>query len=310
MRRLLGLLTLASAGVFQSSCVVGDWGDTGRFREDFHYSWPLDSGARLTVETQNGSVEISAWDKNTIDIAGTKYASDESLLHDVRIDISHAPDSVRIRTIAPEFFHGNAGAEYTIHVPRRVVLDQIHSSNGALRVDAVEGNARMHTSNGGVHLTDVHGDADIETSNGSIDIDNQEGSLRLHTTNAHIKAESRGGRFEAETSNGSIEGRLANLNTGWPLRAETTNGHIDLDVEGGLPDMHLTTSNSSIDLRLPDSASGRLIADTSHSDISSDFDLTTHGGTISKDHLEGQIGGGGPNIEINTSNGAIHIRKR
>jgi putative adhesin len=310
MRRLLGLLTLASAGVFQSSCVVGDWGDTGRFREDFHYSWPLDSGARLTVETQNGSVEISAWDKNTIDIAGTKYASDESLLHDVRIDISHAPDSVRIRTIAPEFFHGNAGAEYTIHVPRRVVLDQIRSSNGALRVDAVEGNARMHTSNGGVHLTDVHGDADIETSNGSIDIDNQEGSLRLHTTNAHIKAESRGGRFEAETSNGSIEGRLANLNTGWPLRAETTNGHIDLDVEGGLPDMHLTTSNSSIDLRLPDSASGRLIADTSHSDITSDFDLTTHGGTISKDHLEGQIGGGGPNIEINTSNGAIHIRKR
>ena len=171
MRRMLGLLTLALAGVFLSSCVVGDWGDTGRFREDFHYSWPLDPGARISLESQNGSVEISVWDKNTIDIAGTKYASDQGLLRDVRIDISHAPDSVRIRTIAPEFFHGGAGAEYTLHVPKHVLLDLIHTSNGGLRVDGVEGSVRMRTSNGGVHLTDVRGDADVETSNGAIDIE-------------------------------------------------------------------------------------------------------------------------------------------
>ena len=310
MRRMLGLLSLAAAGAFLSSCVVGDWGDTGRFREDFHYSWPLDAGARVSLESQNGSGEISAWDKNTIDIAGTKYASDQGLLRDVRIDISHSPDSVRIRTIAPEFFHGGAGASYTIHVPKRVLLDLIHTSNGSLRVDAVEGNVRMHTSNGGVHLTDVRGDAEIETSNGGIDIDNQDGSLRLHTSNGHIKTDSRGGRFEAETSNGSVEARLADLSSSWPVRVETTNGHIDLAVDGKVPDMRMTTSNSAIELRLPASASARLIASTSHGDITSDFDLTTHGGTFSKDHLEGDIGGGGRNVELSTSNSSIRIRKR
>jgi len=94
------------------------------------------------------------------------------------------------------------------------------------------------------------------------------------------------------------------------LRVETSNGHIDLEVAGKIPDMRLSTSNSAIDLRLPDSAHARLIASTSHGDITTDFDLTTHGGTISKDHLEGEIGGGGPDIELSTSNSSIHIRKR
>jgi DUF4097 and DUF4098 domain-containing protein YvlB len=307
---MLGLLPLVAAGVFLSSCVVGDWGDTGRFREDFHYSWPLDPGARVSVESQNGSVEISAWDKNTIDIAGTKYASDEGLLRDVRIDITHTPDAVSIRTVAPDFFHGGSGASYTLHVPKRVLLDLIHTSNGSLRVDAVDGNVRLRTSNGAVHLSDVKGEADVETSNGSIDIDNQDGSLRLHSSNGHIKADSHGGRFEAETSNASVEARLTDVSSAWPVRVETSNGHIDLTVDGKVPDMRATTNNSAIDLTLPGSASARLIASTSHGDINSDFDVTTHGGTLSKDHLEGEIGSGGPNIELNTSNGSIRVRKR
>ena len=102
-----------------------------------------------------------------------------------------------------------------------------------------------------------------------------------------------------------MEAGLAELSSSWPLRVETSNGHIDLAVEGKVPDMRMTTSNSAIDLRLPGSASARLIANTSHGDITTDFDLTTHGGTISKDHLEGEIGGGGPNIELNTSNSSI-----
>ncbi|HTP88132.1 MAG TPA: DUF4097 family beta strand repeat-containing protein [Bryobacteraceae bacterium] len=310
MRRMLGLFALAAAGVFTSSCVVGDWGDTSRFREDFHYSWPIEAGARVSVDSQNGSVEISSWERNTIDIAGTKYASDEGLLRDVRIDISHSPDSVRIRTIAPEFFHGSAGASYTIHVPKKVLLDLIHTTNGALRADGIDGNVRMHTTNGGIHLSDVRGNTEIETTNGGIDIDGQEGDVRAHTTNGRIKADARGGRFEVETSNGSVEARLSDLSESWPVRVETTNGHIDVAVDGKVPDMRCSSSNSAIELRLPSSTSARLIASTSHGEITSDFDVTTHGGSISKDHLEGDIGGGGRNVELTTSNSSIRIRRR
>jgi len=310
MRRFLGLIALAMASSFLTSCVVGDWGDTGRFREDFHYSWPLNSGARVSVESQNGSVEITGWDQNTVDIAGTKYASDEGLLRDTHVDISHDPDSVRVRTNAPEFFHGGAGATYTIHVPRRVLLDLIQTSNGPIRVDGVEGNVRLHTSNGPVHLTDVKGEAEVQTSNGPIDLDNQNGGVRLHTSNGPIKAECRGGRFEAETSNGPVEARLAGLGDAWPVRVQTSNGHVDVEVDGKVPDMRVVTSNSPVELRLPASTGARLDATTSHGGVDSDFDVTTHGGSISKDHLQGDIGGGGPDIDLTTSNSSIRIRKR
>ena len=38
---------------------------------DVHYSYPMQPGSRLTVENMNGSIQISAWDQNTIDISAT-----------------------------------------------------------------------------------------------------------------------------------------------------------------------------------------------------------------------------------------------
>ena len=46
----------------------------------------------------------------------------------------------------------------------------------------------------------------------------------------------------------------------------------------------------------------------SASSITSDFDVMTHG-TQSKNRLEGQINGGGPLIDLSTSNGSIRIQK-
>src|SRR5207249_442335 len=55
-----------------------DWVEAGsadRYKEDFHFSYPLSANGRVEVESFNGSVEISGWDQNTIDISGTKYAN-------------------------------------------------------------------------------------------------------------------------------------------------------------------------------------------------------------------------------------------
>jgi len=65
----LGFFVLAGCEDFD----IG--GSSDRYREDFHFSYPLSAGGSLMVENSNGSVEIVGWDKNTIDIDGTKYAS-------------------------------------------------------------------------------------------------------------------------------------------------------------------------------------------------------------------------------------------
>src|SRR5580658_3520868 len=90
--------------VFLAGCDgidLGNIGSSDRYREDFHFSYPLSAGGSLRLENFNGSVEISGWDKNTIDIDGTKYASTEYRLREMKIDIVPTPGSITIRPLPP-----------------------------------------------------------------------------------------------------------------------------------------------------------------------------------------------------------------
>ena len=58
-----------------------DWGGSSdKFKQDFHMSYPLKPGGRVSVESFNGSVEVLAWDRDEVDISGTKYASTQERL--------------------------------------------------------------------------------------------------------------------------------------------------------------------------------------------------------------------------------------
>ncbi|HZU28453.1 MAG TPA: DUF4097 family beta strand repeat-containing protein [Bryobacteraceae bacterium] len=303
------------AGLFLfTSCEALDWGDWGEhYREDFHYTYNFNPGGRLALENSNGAVEISSWDRNSIEISGTKFASSREMLGQIKIEVSPTPDSVRVRTVIPSnnWGHGSRGASYIIHVPRRVALDEIRTSNGAIRVNDVEGAVRLRTSNGQVQVGNVKGEMELETSNGAIDVSDVSGNLRAHTSNGPIRGRLRGGSLDAGTSNGAIEVTIADAPGNWPIKADSSNGRIELNVDSGhVPDIRATTSNSSIALRLPASTNARLEADTSHGSITTDFDVTVHGGTLGKSHLAGTIGSGGPLIELSSSNGSIHVMKR
>src|SRR5262249_48538958 len=154
----------------------------GRYREDFHYSYALSANGRIQVENFNGPVEVSGWDQNTVDITGTKYASSEQRLSEMKIEVMTTPTSVAIRTVRA-LDHGNAGARYIIRAPRGASLDRIISSNGPIRLDGMEAGARVQTSNGPVHARSVHGSVDIETSNGPVDLTGISGPAMIRTSN-------------------------------------------------------------------------------------------------------------------------------
>src|SRR5579884_1603198 len=190
-------LAPAIAGVLLcGTCGAYDWGDWGgeHYREDFHYSYNLNPGARVSLENANGQVEIATWDRNSIEINGTKYASSKDMLSEIRIEVTPAADSVHIRTIIPTHWeHGSRGATYMIHVPRRVVLDEIRTSNGAIRVSDVDGPVRLHTSNGAIRVGNVKGQIEADTSNGPIEFEDASGNVRAHTSNGPIRGRLRGG---------------------------------------------------------------------------------------------------------------------
>jgi DUF4097 and DUF4098 domain-containing protein YvlB len=285
-----------------------DWdigGITDRYREDFHFNYPLHAGGSVQVDNSNGSVEISGWDKNTIDIDGTKYAGSEDRLKMLRVDISESAGSIIIRTIMPAGWHGNAGARYIIHVPHRAELQNIATSNGPIRVDNIEGTVRLKTSNGSIHAAGIRGLLDAHSSNGTLDVTDVVGDTALHTSNGSIRADVHKGIFEATTSNGTITARLMDADS-HPVRLESSNGRIDLTMDAAR-EVHADTSNSSITVRMPSSAGANVRAHTTNSSIDCDFDVSVHGGMLSKHRLEGTIGPGGPLLDLGTSNGSIKL---
>ena len=231
-----------------------DGGGYARYRQDFHLSYPLNAGGSVQLENSNGSVDISGWDKNTVEIDGTKYANTEERLEQMKIDVSSSASSISIRTVPPLDRHGSYGARYVIHVPRQAELAGISSSNGSIRVDSVEGASRLKTSNGSVHASQIQGTLDVQTSNGSVEVSDVTGDTMLRTSNGSIRAEVRKGRFEARTSNGGIDVRLREADSK-PIRLTSSNGHIDLRMDAAR-EVYADTSNSSITVRMPDSAGG------------------------------------------------------
>jgi DUF4097 and DUF4098 domain-containing protein YvlB len=286
-----------------------DIGGSERYTQDFHYSYPLQPGGRLAVDNSNGSVEISGWDQDTVDISGTKYARTPELRDALKIEIDHSTNAVSIRTVRPSERRGNMGAKYIIKVPRRTELERIVSSNGSIHAVDVEGQARLKTSNGGVRAENLRGSLDVQTSNGGIEVQNLDGSAALHTTNGRVRAEDVHGSIEADTSNGGIQVRLAKPEGGRPIKLETSNGPIELTMESyDQNEIHASTSNGGITLHLPEHVAANVNAHASNSSISTEFDVSAQG-TFDKHRLEGKIGSGGPAIELSTSNGSIRLMK-
>jgi hypothetical protein len=271
MRTWLLAPALAAGLLSLTACDIDDFHGGSRYNRDFHHTYPLAANGKLSVEVFNGSVEISGWDENTVDISGTKYARTQEAADDLQVNIEHSATNVSIRASRPSIGRGNEGVRLVIKIPRAAVLERITTSNGTIRTKDGTGPARFKTSNGTVDISGLKGSVEVQTSNGRIeaDLDGATGPVRL------------------ETSNGPVEVRL-------PARFDD--------------DVRVHTSNGGITVRAAGDLNARVSARTSNGNVTTDHDVRARG-EIGKHHLEGVIGAGGPLLDLTTSNGAIRITR-
>jgi DUF4097 and DUF4098 domain-containing protein YvlB len=304
-------LVLACLGL--GGCDCADLESSNRYQSDFHYSYALNPGGRLEVENFNGAVEITGWDQNQCEITGVKSASTVQMRDRIKIEVQHSPDGIYVRSVRPDGdFHGSMGVHYVIRVPRKTELSRIISSNGSLHVEQIEGRAELKTTNGPVHVEALHGMLNAHTSNGSVTAENVTGAMLLHTSNGPIRAERITAGVEASTSNGSITAHFDDGVAGPAAfsKFETSNGKIDLTVSAPpKSEIRAQTSNSSITLRLPASTAAKIRMATSHGQVRSDFEAEHARAEQHGRHqtLEETIGGGGPLIDLHTTNGSIRV---
>lgn len=310
MPKQVNALVLAAGLLLLGGCEFDgmEFGDSSRYKEDFSYNYKLAPGGHVFLENFNGSVEVFGWEKDTVDISGTKSASREEIVKQMKIEVIPQGDSIRIRTIRPVERNCNCGARYVIRLPRKTILDRIESSNGSIRLDSTEGQARLRTSNGSITVVNVNGDLEATTSNASVDVSSFQGAAVLKSSNGRIRATGVRGNFEGTTSNASIDVEIDRLDSGRPLRLESSNGSINLTLnKWNNNDVYAHTSNSSVNVNLPDGLNAELRAHTSNGSISSDFEVSSK--EFSKTTLNGRVGSGGALLDLTSSNGNIRIRK-
>lgn len=307
-RWCLGAAALASAALLSSCDDIGE--PFARARQDFHYSYPMDPGGRLEIENTNGSIEITGWDRNSIEVSGTKYAADEQALRDIQIKVEVHGNAASIRTETPrDFFHGNFGAKYVIRLPRRVQLDRAVTTNGSVTAEELEGGGEIRSTNGHISLARDSGNYEVQTTNGGIDVDDVSGDEHLETTNGGIHGNVKAGSVDAGSTNGGLDITVMKPQQDMPIRVHTTNGGLTLALaEYHANPVTAETTHGGVTLRLPGDTNAQISAHTSFARITSDlsFSLT---GEISKHELNARLGSGGPEISLHTTTGGIHIEK-
>lgn len=183
-------------------------------REEFHKSVPLETNGDVSVKNVNGSIKISAWDRNEVQIDAVKTARSQEKLHDCRIEVFGSGHSVQVESKYPSWGNNNgATVEYTIHVPWGARIYTAETVNGAVHIDGPRGRIKA------------------ETVNGTVEVWNAADELEIKSVNGELKASLQkvGARVKAEIVNGSIAIAVP-ANTNAHVKASTVNGDIHSDL--------------------------------------------------------------------------------
>jgi Toastrack DUF4097 len=125
-----------------------------------------------------------------------------------------------------------------------------------------------------------------QSTNGRITLTNLANDVEATTTNGGVRGEGLTGAVQAETTNGGVELSIAKLGAGG-LRAETTNGGVSVE--------------------LPADTKADISAHVTNGGIGVENLTVVSTGDKTRRHLEGTLNGGGPKVELSTTNGGVRL---
>lgn len=274
-----------------------------KYSDEVKLTHQAQAGQKLNVMNRNGSITVKSWDQDVIEINALKQSGkSKEELEKVEIVI-YEMDGV---TVESKFIDQMAkvSVKYEIFIPKDVLIGELNSSNGSLKLSDCRGNSVLRSSNGSIEVSDFEGDVKARTSNGRIEVINLKGMLDAITSNGSIGLSGITGPVEIQSSNGRLE--IENC----PVlkKAITSNGSIEVEILQMNDDVTLSTSNGRISTYINPDLNIEVAAITSNSKIEIE-DLSVQIQNFSSNNLSGILGTGGPMLNLKTSNSKIYLRK-
>ena len=277
--------------------------------EEVTKSFTVSGRANVRVETNDGSVRVTAGDSKHVEFRVSFQGY--QMGKDLRVDAHQDGEKVQLTARVTGHWgfswgHDSRGLHIEVRMPREADL-QVETGDGSVQAESINGTVNVHTGDGAVKANSLSGTIDLHTSDGSITVENLKGDIRLRTGDGPIEAHELDGKVEADSGDGHIRiaGRFDALNV------KTGDGSVDTRV---LPGSKMATSwtirtgDGSVDLVLPSDFQTNIDASTGDGHISLGIPVTVEG-TFSNSQIHGKMNGGGQPLTIHTGDGSIRLSK-
>jgi len=247
---------------------------------EFRRTVDFQSGGQLTIKTDLGSVKLTSWDQNQIEVyariepqkdTNPEYAA--RAVEAAKIEITGNAQSLTIRSDFEDVPRENysrrlPNIHYEIRAPRRLNLT-LDADRCKVNAAGFAGKIKFNTDRTTVGASELTGEIEVRMDRGNATLSGVQGKFFVQTDRTDTKLE--------------------------VLRIE---GNSQLNIDRG-----------ECELRVPDGQGLALKARTGHrQSFQTDFAVATN--TFDKERIEGTINGGGPQLVVNTDRGSVRLKRK
>ncbi|GAB3664314.1 DUF4097 family beta strand repeat-containing protein [Zhihengliuella somnathii] len=244
MKRPLAVLAAVALLAVTTGCaapapapVIGDDSETRSF--DF-------TGDALTIDSHNGSVQVTARDVDEVqvrrELTGSVFIGSDTA------NWSLSGDHLDLERHCTGIL-ATCRTAYQVVIPRGVALE-LHGRNGRIQAAQLDDGLAVTTRNGPVQVEQVSGGVSVESRNGRITVDDVEGRLQATTRNGGIDVrQARSDVMQLKSNNGKVLAQLAAEPR--DVDITTNNGAVVLEVPGGPYDVAVRTDNGQQSVQVP-----------------------------------------------------------
>ena len=240
-------------------------------------SFDINDNGRVHVDTYKGSIDVTTWDRDVIEIeAIVEEDNGRELVELTDVNIRKSGRSIYIETD-----YSRAKKKMKRARLKNYSLPLVHYTIRMPRSAEV----KIEDYKSDIYLEGIDASVDLETYKGEVDIRDVQGDIRLDTYKGDVRIVELAGSLSAETYKGNIE--------------------VEFDDLQG--DTAFDTYRGDIEVTLPRGTGFDLDADLGNKgDLDASFNL----GQLRKDdnYYRGSVQGGGPRLEFDTYRGSMRLR--
>lgn len=180
---------------------------------------PLDGSATLSVSNISGSVKVTGWNRNEIQVTGTLGKGTEELR------ITGNQSRMGIEVVLPRMSRNVKPTHLVISLPRGCRLEvstvsadiELDQFDGAIELESVSGDITAVCGAGDVEIASVSGEISLDCDSANTDVESVSGDVRLRGVHGVLSGSTVSGDFLVE---GSTFTRIS---------AESVSGNLQFD---------------------------------------------------------------------------------